>query len=175
MASTVTNLVWAPVAGYFSDSALVFVAPDAQLYTVSFAGLPNKQGYLIESHPVHYLRAGRDLLPNLVSANTGLVAVGDPDFSSDPKQSRLASTYDSDEWDKSDPLRGALDNCSSLRLRNLARLPGSRSEVEEVAKLWAQFSGETSHLLIGEDASEDNFRRPYADQYQSLGIEQPID
>ena len=158
VAAAVSDLLWSGVSGGVLDSALIFVAPDAQIHTVSFAGLPDKQGYLIESHPVHYVRTGRDILQDVPTANTGLVVLGDPDFDMVLPETVLVVPSGGDQPDNADPLSGVLNNCSSLRIRNLARLPGTHDEVEKVAKLWGQIPNETVKLLVGSEASEVNLR-----------------
>lgn len=93
IARNLLDLVWQQCEIPYKEKGLIFVAPDAGLNLVSFAGLCNTDGkFLIEQHAIHYVSAGRDLLrPSLTTGtNSGCVAFGDPDFNATVVE-RLAS------------------------------------------------------------------------------------
>jgi CHAT domain-containing protein len=64
-----------------SDSVLLLISPDGSLSIVSFSTLTSGKGeFLIESNPIHYLSAARDLVrrPAAFESTRQLVTFADP-------------------------------------------------------------------------------------------------
>lgn len=130
--------IWQPIAGDLAVGTTVFLAADGTLNLVSFASIKDEQGrYLIETHPLHYLSAGRDLLRLQRGhfSGAGFLGLGDPDF------------------------RAGLANMRGGEARNLSALPYTRLEVKDVADLWQKRNNGQYTLLFGADACEDRFKR----------------
>lgn len=124
-----------PVEQLLHETQNLIISPDGDLCYLSFAGLLSPDGdYLIESHPLRYVSAGRDLLrrQNLPKQSTGLFAVGDPDFESASASNRLNS--------------------------KLSRLPGTRREVISIGEAWNLVNADTAQLFLGAKATERAFK-----------------
>ncbi len=156
--------IWQPIEDRISDEELVFIAPDGGMNIISFAGLMDDQGsYLIEDFTIHYLSSGRDLvrLKDEVKPGNGLFALGDPDYNAPPK-ARL-STPEAPRGDTlSQAAYGSTRNvgtaCAELRGITLNPLPGTRSEVEQIATDWGA-TREPATICFGVVASEEKFKR----------------
>ncbi len=157
------KLIWQPVESHIKDQATVFIAPDAGLNLVSFAGLTNETGeYLIEKYPLHYLSAGRDLirLKNRETSGSGLIAFGDPDYDA-PVAMRLGegkkiSVNPSAEQSNASNVRSG---CGTLSEIKVGRLFNTRQEVESIAEYWKQdYQTEPAVIYTDARASEDNFK-----------------
>ena len=76
--------VWDPVAPYLRGADRIYIVPDGALALVNLDALPSEaSSYLAETAPLfQYLSAERDLIPASrgTRANTGLLAMGAPDF-----------------------------------------------------------------------------------------------
>ncbi|MGB2804432.1 MAG: CHAT domain-containing protein, partial [Candidatus Zixiibacteriota bacterium] len=147
------------------DADFVFIAPDAALNLVSFAGLTDGANkYLIERYPIQYLSSGRDLirLKELVESGEGLFALGDPDFDASASV-RLSSETALTQAEQMDTavyaLRNIRSGCDALHEITVLRLPGTRKEVERISEVWEKKSREPCHAFFGPEASEDNFKR----------------
>jgi CHAT domain-containing protein/tetratricopeptide (TPR) repeat protein len=156
--------VWKPVEERISEVEIVFIAPDGGLNIVSFAGLVAEDGtYLVEKQPIHYLSSGRDLmrLKEEVRAGTGLFAVGDPDYDAPP-----AARLSSPEGASTDSLaqsvystnRNIRTSCAELRGITLNPLPGTKREVEQIAKNW-KTTAEPTTVYLGNTASEEKLKK----------------
>jgi CHAT domain-containing protein/Flp pilus assembly protein TadD len=166
-ANDLRRLAWDPLAAQLSNVKLIFVAPDGALSLVSFAGLLDSDGnYLIEQYAFHYLLSGRDLLEPASTAprGSGLLAMGDPDYDA-PSASRTGRVTSNRLLTG---LQGALatlmprnvaSGCRALRDRHVARLPGTRSEVEIVAKQWRDRRAEPVTTYFDSQSSEENLKR----------------
>ncbi len=121
--------VWDPVAEHLRDVAEVFIVPDGAVSTVSFASLPvaaNK--YLIETGPViHYFSTERDLIADTPATGRGLLAVGGPTYG--PQALATAGGKPSAPVQRS--------ACIGSGALTFEDLPGSRVEVQDIARLWA--------------------------------------
>ena len=146
--------VWDPLAPLLRGADLVFVVPDGALHLVNLIALPvGSDRYLVETGPtIHTIATERDLMPPLYPARVGtsLLALGNPAFddaSAAPttpvKQLRAA-------------LRGATPACADLRRVHFAPLPASRTEANEIARLWT--GGGKAVVLDGASANEAEFR-----------------
>ncbi len=162
----VYSKVWRPLAGYLENASTVFIAPDGNLSLVSFASLLNDQNqFLIEQYALHYLSSGRDLvrLKEHGASGSGLLAIGDPDF--DMRMSGLSTASGSTMGTVLSGLGTALhfrSGCAALRMMDVARLPGTRAEVESVVSLWKSRQSEPVLTMTDTAATEDNFKREAA-------------
>lgn len=130
------RLVWDPLAGHLSGASKVFIVPDGALNLVSFPSLPvGSTRYLVETGPVlHLLSTERDLLRNSeASPGRGLLAVGGPSYDATPA-STVAST------------RGNDAGCGAGVALRFGDLPGTRTEVGDIARVWTMRPGATSVL-----------------------------
>jgi CHAT domain-containing protein/tetratricopeptide (TPR) repeat protein len=161
--------IWDPLRGHLAGVDTVFVVPDGSLNLVAFSALPVGQTrYLIEQGPmVHYLSAERDLVTGeSPSRNVGLLALGGAAFDDAsvfatatklrptpvPSQNRTVpvTLTRSSSFDKLSA------GCENLRSLQFPPLPGTRDEVQDIAKLWTDSPGE---VLDGRAASERAFKR----------------
>ncbi len=154
-------LIWKPISHRIRAMNRLFISGDGALNLLSFAGLPDgDRTYLIESHAIQYLSAGRDVLRyagKVSDHGSGLLAFGDPDFEAPATERRtnrnvvsaVAHTYD----DKS--LHNLRSSCSALSETKVGPLSATRLEVETIAKY---FGHERSTIRVGASASEENFK-----------------
>jgi CHAT domain-containing protein/tetratricopeptide (TPR) repeat protein len=155
------NKVWEPFEDLLAGKEMVLISPDGGLNIVSFAGLCDQEGkYLIEKYAVHYLTSGRDLirLKDESPASSGLLALGDPDYSAPatarlslPEEESLAPVREADSSTtfKGRAGRGQLDDIT------IAPLPATRHEVEKIAESWRKSSEEPMRICYGAYASEE--------------------
>jgi CHAT domain-containing protein len=138
------RLVWDPVAPRATAGAMAFVVPDGALNLVNIAALPGRAGhYVVESGPlIHYFFAEREIVEPgpPPTGNERLLAVGGVDFDHPaalppavPAGEALAAA--------SDAYRGATSRCKDFGALTFAGLPGTKSEAEAVAGLWAARGG----------------------------------
>jgi len=159
--------VWQPLAAPLSQTNLIFLAPDGALSLVSFAGLLNAEGsYLIEQYAFHYLLSGRDLLTPVSTAprGNGLLAMGDPDYDASPgsrigRQAPLPLLAGVQGALASFMPRNMTSGCRALRDRRVARLPGTRVEVQRLAEQWSALRGEPVLTYFDSQSSEENLKR----------------
>jgi tetratricopeptide (TPR) repeat protein len=147
-ASRLRQLVWDPLMPHLGAPAQVFIVPDGALNLVSFAALPTRAGYLVDDGPViHLLSAERDLvLGEKPVAGRGLLAVGGPSYDLAPSSNDSAAAT----------LRSG---CSSIDGLQFSDLPGTRAEVQAVARIFPSSERTSSQrenitVLSGRDASE---------------------
>jgi len=150
-----TDAVLSPVMEHLSDYHTVLVAPDGMLSLVSFAGLPlDDDRFLVERWNVHYLAAARNLLrrPTEATAGEGIIAMGDPDFDAAPPEV--------DHAPMESMTRSVVPpDCDfSLASVSLARLPGTRREVRQIAVAWEELFAGTADVYYGTAASEAAFK-----------------
>jgi CHAT domain-containing protein len=111
------------VADAIAGASRVFIVPDGALNLVSFAALPMGSRYLLEAGPaIHYLSAERDLVRKDPMSGHGLLALGGPAFdvrvSNGPAAVRRSG------------------ECASIGALRFEDLPGSRAEIQDIAKIW---------------------------------------
>lgn len=139
--------VWDPVAGQLDGSELVLVVPDGAFHLLPLGALPVPDGrYLMEAGPtLHMLSAERDLVrPDQQRATGAALAVG-------------GVAFDAGGGPLVRPSAGA--GCSDLSGVRFADLPGTRSEVEDLKRVW-QRSGRSGLVeLAGGRATESAIRR----------------
>lgn len=119
--------VWDPFAGLLSGATRVFIVPDGSLNLVSLAALPSgADRYLVETGPViHLLSTERDLIPGVATRiGHGLLAVGGPAY----------------DLQTPSPARKDVSRsgCGSAGLLRFEDLPGSRAEVQDIARIWSR-------------------------------------
>ena len=114
--------VWDLLAESLKGASRVFIVPDGALNLVSFAALPAGNRYLLETGPtVHYLSTERDLVRTASTEGRGLLALGGPAF--DTRATAPAAVA----------RRSGCGAIGSLRFEDL---PGSRTEVQDIARIW---------------------------------------
>jgi CHAT domain-containing protein len=147
----VRKRIWDPLKPDIQNAKLVFVAPDGMLDLIPFSALPlDNGGYMVEHGPViHILTSERDLLETPSGAKkTGLLAVGSPSF--ELAQAEPAADQST--------LREAPITCKAFTDMEFRALPGSLSEVNEIATTWKRWNAtEPERLLTGEDATRSRF------------------
>ncbi|MCD7442259.1 CHAT domain-containing protein [Streptomyces lincolnensis] len=111
-----------------ADRARLFMAPDAQLYTLPFEILPLDDGRLvIDAHEIAYLTTGRDLIP--VPRATTPEPPGPPVVIADPDYDLALDTItDPAAPEEAQDARRAAD-------LHFARLPGTHTEGRHIADL----------------------------------------
>jgi CHAT domain-containing protein len=146
--------VWDPIVPAVGHASLVFLVPDGSLNLVNFAALPADRGdYLLERGPaLHYLSAERDLiaLRDPPALGQGILVLGSPDVTAAPEPDESGAASGPTE-------PGGLPACADFDDLDLAALPGSGAEAEEVAALWSD--GGDVLRLSGAGASEAAFVR----------------
>jgi CHAT domain-containing protein len=161
VASELYDALIAPIQDHITGKDLVFIAPDGPLSLISFAALLDHQGkYLIETVPIHYLTAGRDLirLKYRDTPGRGILALGDPDYDR-LGDIQLAQAGVSEAASAGSFVAHSVrSGCGALRRIEVDRLPGSRNEVEQVVARWSSYSDEPARLYLGIEATEDNLK-----------------
>jgi len=164
------HAVWDPVTPMVGDAERAFIVPDGVLGYLNFATLPTPDGrFLLETGPVlHYLSA-RDVVPAVGgTSGSGLLIMGDPDFSvaegngtHGPSTAAVAPRQGTGD-PRRPPVRGTNTPCMDRKMLSFERLPGARNEVEGIAALWrrrypggdAAARPEDVLLLTGRSAGE---------------------
>ena len=140
--------IWDQLTPHVGTATTVFVVPDGAINLVSFAALPTGiDRYLVDDGPVIHLHsAERDVvLPEKAAVGRGLLAVGAP-------------TYDGALSTPAPTMRAGC-TIGALRFEDL---PGSRDEIQDIARIWAPRTGNAPvatggevTVLSGRGASED--------------------
>ena len=157
------KLIWQPLEKYIIDKELVLIAPDGMLNTISFAGLLGSDGsYLIENFALHYLSAGRDLVRfcNPLNKGIGLFAMGNPDYDASVLDRLLNITKQEDAIPKTEygANRNIRDNCGDIRDIDLSPLPGTKTEINNIAAIWESTTDEPAFICLDVNATEDMFK-----------------
>jgi CHAT domain-containing protein len=161
LASSLYLLLVEPVSGLLKRKQAIYVSPSGGINSLSFAGLCGPDGrYLAESYEIQYLDATRELVIHTDSGNpgNGALGLGDPDYDgTGTDSSNSASTTPTSE--SSSVARFTLRGGCKQYLDSLfEELPGTRREIDAVRSSWAA-SKTPSQIFVGEDASEENFKR----------------
>jgi len=158
IASMLYDLIVEPIRDSLSNAKVLLIAPDGGLNLIPFATLVDNDGnYLIEKCAIHYVSTSRDLLqePTKFNSGSGLLALGDPEFDCD-----AVSRNTNDNQDVSVNnlrTRNLWRTCTDLNDFTVASLPGTRIEVEQIARNWKNNSSESITVLLGGDASKAEF------------------
>jgi CHAT domain-containing protein/tetratricopeptide (TPR) repeat protein len=159
--------LWQPLEDLIIPGDLLLIAPDGGLNMVSFSGLTTKDGtYLVESHSVHYLSSGRDLLrPEGAGAvSSGLLALGDPDYDATAfARLGLQPGSQEDVMEIADAgfdatMRNIRSGCGELKNMTVSPLKATREEVELIASAWEASTSEPAVVLLGSEASEERLK-----------------
>jgi CHAT domain-containing protein len=156
--------VWLPLEPYLGDAQTIIVSPDGVLNQVNLLTLPGREAgkYLLEERTLVYVPAAL-LLPELLRREPAshvpgsLFLLGDPDFDDGPAAAETT-----------EPLRTR--GPQEAQPAHFGRLPETRVEVEDIARLFAerQAKGEC-RLVLGPEAREAVVRRD-APQYRVVHI-----
>ena len=146
--------VWEPLMDPLGDLDYVYLIPDGLLNIVPFGALMNEdEQYLIQTHDLHLLTSGRDLLPNEFQLAVGeyLVMAG-PDYDSEEVVS--AEVIEAAEGRRSAALQMGIRGAGGgLRGLNFAPLPGAEEEGKIIIEQVVSNDG-TSENFFGNDAQE---------------------
>ena len=151
-AQRLRDVVWAPLSSYLAGAIRVFVVPDGLLNVVSIAALPSRGGrYAVEGQPVlHYLSTERDLVSaDLDSSQQALLAVGGAAFG--PPSTAPATAP-------------RLTRCADFSRLYFPQLPGTRTEIVEISRLWPSQDRGSSTILTGSAATETAVKRALSGQ-----------
>lgn len=161
--STVTALLkdlhdrlWAPVAAALPEKPrTIIVAPDAELNFVPFAALWTDGHFLGEDLPFRYVTSGRDLLaPAYVPPKVKSVCIlGDPEFERSTWQRKVADPL-RQSWQSACDVLAFRGSPGPEKLQNYARLPGTRAEAIQVAKIARLQGCEPWPPFLGAEATE---------------------
>jgi tetratricopeptide (TPR) repeat protein/CHAT domain-containing protein len=119
-----------PVRKAVDERKRLFIAPDGEIYRLSFGVLPEKEGNIIDNYNISYIDAGRDVLrfgaaPPAMPAAPIVIADPDYDFESGGKESQTGNTVD--------PARQSRD--MTRYASRFDRLAGTRVEGEHIADM----------------------------------------
>jgi len=164
VASSLVNRILFPLKEHLPENALVLIAPDGTLNTVSFAALPIRENvYFIEEYTVHYISAGRDLIRFNRSQipGEGLLAVGDPDFDAVHVASSQPSIAASEtpRTESGVIMRQVFGDCGKLRDLLASPLPSTAEEVQTIANYWNMHASTKPLILTGVQANEQDFKQ----------------
>jgi CHAT domain-containing protein/tetratricopeptide (TPR) repeat protein len=145
--------VWDPLRPEFGGAKLLLVVPDGELNLIPFAAFPDGDGYWLDHGPViHTLSSERDLIPEeSVSTKSGLVAIGNPEFSTAANTGGLEVAATT---------RSATLSCDEFKQVRFHSLPESDGEVRDISAQWqaANLDG-TAAQLLGAEATRESFLR----------------
>ena len=133
------QLIFAPLQSALGKSRQLFLSPDGSLNLIPFEVLRDDKGrYLIETHTIHYVSAGRDIAGYGMIKEKGQKAllIGDPDFNLAAKQT-----------DGEKPVTRS----RQMQGLTFSRLPGTKEEVEAIAAIMGRSDSDT---YTGETARE---------------------
>ncbi|HEY2860276.1 MAG TPA: CHAT domain-containing protein [Terracidiphilus sp.] len=142
------GLVWDPLSAALGDAQRVVIVPDGVLNLVSFASLPDGNGYLVErARVIESISSERDLLSSSQQPvhRSGLLAIGSPKFdvAGETAQARLR--------DGSVP-------CDALAKVQFGALNGAALELRDIDATWQKLNPrEPSTVIAGGNATRDRF------------------
>ncbi len=162
---TVYEKIWKPLEKRFRKGQTILVGLDGSLNLLSLAGVMDDKGtYLTEQYTLHHLSSGRDLLrlEEKQESGHGLFALGDPDFDASiadrAKRSSEQLLAIAEGVEGRLTLRNVRSGCGVLSDMQVADLPFTRTEVQEVSALWPGRGRDSAEVLFGAQASEDMFK-----------------
>ncbi|MBQ74629.1 MAG: hypothetical protein CMQ20_06335 [Gammaproteobacteria bacterium] len=148
------ELVWQPIDDLIGDTEYVYLIPDGTLNILPFNALINfDEEYLIQTHDLHVLTSGRDLLPNEYRLAQGeYVIMAGPDYNSEEVVSR--EVLDAAQGRRSAALQlGIRVAGGGLRGLNFAPLPGAEEE-GRIITAQVQENEAPNQVFFGSDAQE---------------------
>ena len=146
--------VWEPVLETIGDTPYVYLIPDGTLNILPFNALISiDEEYLIQTHDLHILTSGRDLLPNEYNLAQGeYLIVAGPDYDSEDVLSR--EELDVAQGKRSAALKlGIRGVGGGLRGLSFAPLPGAEREGRIITDQ-LQENEEASAMFFGQQAQE---------------------
>jgi len=146
-------LVWNPIVPALGECRKVYLSPDGELAFVSFGALPGSKPdrFVIDDYDITYVATGRDLVRTGGGQSNAPLLVGAPDFGAGekgttehtentesgkkqkPSVSSVSSVVEQDQQLLA--MRPGISDLRSFTALSFAPLPGTRTEVEAVAKL----------------------------------------
>ena len=147
-AQAIRQRVWDPLKNEIGNASLVLVVADGNLNLIPFAGLPERDGYLVEHGPViHTLSSERDLTAAAPGPKKqGLLAIGSPSF--ELAENRIPPS----------PLRGAAPTCEEFTRIQFPSLPGTEGEISDIRSSWRKWNpDEPAQMIVGDDATLSRF------------------
>ncbi|HET9281258.1 MAG TPA: CHAT domain-containing protein [Candidatus Angelobacter sp.] len=155
------GLLVEPLLSRFPESHLI-ISPDGILNSLPFEALMNNAGYLIQSKVISYTPSGTVLWrlrsTEPVKSAQPLLAVGAVDYH---LMRALPQAYSANAITAT-VLRGL----SELSGSKLEDLPGSREEVLTIGRI----AGSDSKLLLGESATETEFKKQNLGQFRVIHL-----
>jgi CHAT domain-containing protein/tetratricopeptide (TPR) repeat protein len=153
LGSELGRRIWTPVSEACGQANQVYWVLDGDLALLNpYAWIGTDGRYLVESGPaMHLLDAERDLLQSSEQQKgSGLLALGDPDFNRTQHGSEALSVV----------YRGEGPDCQEFASHKWERLPGSATEIKDIAGLCATANpnGEPVDILSGSRATETLFK-----------------
>jgi CHAT domain-containing protein/Tfp pilus assembly protein PilF len=132
-------LVWNPIVPALADCRKLYLSPDGELTFVSFGALPGSKpdSFVIDDYDITYVATGRDLVRQGGSQDSASLLVGAPDFG-EQQGAPAKHAKDAKGEDELLAMRPGISDLRSFSALNFAPLPGTRSEVENVARLLQQ-------------------------------------
>lgn len=160
ISSSLYRLLLSPVASRLRRYENLIISPDGPLNLLSFAGLIDSEGkYVVESHTIRYLSAARDLtrIQDRRVQSAGILAIGDPNFRSDPTLSSNLDTESGKVHRENTSTLSEAWNCLNLSQLQAIPLPATRREIEVIRGKWDAASKGPFQELIGDGATEARF------------------
>jgi len=148
----VRTLIWDPLVPALGQVREILVVPAGSLHLVSLAALPEGADRFLQDTGIEfrYLDAEEDVIRSPGSREgSGLLALGDPEFSPPETAVPAAPALDDQNW----ILRSLERDCDTPLRADPPRLPGTAREVAAIEELWAP-SGEVALVLTGPQATE---------------------
>ena len=146
--------VWDPVLAAIGETEYVYLIPDGILNILPFNALVNlDEEYLIQTHDLHILTSGRDLLPNEYSLAKGeYLIIAGPDYDSEQVVSQ--EELDAAQGRRSAALKlGIRGVGGGLRGLSFAPLPGAEQEGRIITTQIAA-NDKASSMFFGQEAQE---------------------
>lgn len=153
LANGVYEMIISKMKKYFMKFKKIYISTDGVLNTLPFYALHDGQSYLIDKFEFVYLTSGRDLARGFDTISKSRLGTAllfaDPAYGDISVGQSVATT----EGSSMAPLAYRSKDLLGMA-QSLVALPGSRAEVDSIAKYLP-----SSRVLTGTDASESNLRR----------------
>ena len=148
------EIVWAPLADALGESEYVYLIPDGVLNILPFNAIVNEdEEYLIQTHDLHLLTSGRDLLPTEFELARGeYLIVAGPDYDSTEVVSEEALVQAQGRRSAAIKL-GIRGVGGGLRGLSFAPLPGAAEEGRIITDQ-VEGSDEVGSMFFGVQAQE---------------------
>ncbi len=153
--------LYKPLAAHLAPARRWVMSPDAALWLVPWAALPETAGhYAVEGHLIHLVVSGSDLLDHPVAVRSGAPAIfADPDYDLAPGKA-LAKARElgrvRGEAPASSTPRGRIGTAALPAAFD--RLPATAAEARAIAPLMKAFAGAEPDVFLEDAASETNLK-----------------